>query len=178
MLNLVDLWHYIKKYFQFTSSLMELVRWIQTDSTIFLRTSALEYYWFSCVKYGIWINRTTYCNFSVPVFCICQIFSFCIGTGIVKKRYGSSLDLEIRELKKTDFKCKKANFDLDSLISCRKNSVFGKFLQFKVSIKQLRSSKAYISCPKRVFNQEVNNKKKTVKILQQRLIDLKNSLNC
>ena len=53
-----------------------------------------------------------------------------------------------------------------------------KFLQFKVSMKQLRSSKAYISSQKRVFNQEVNNKKKTVKILQQRLIDFKNSLNC
>ena len=32
------------------------------------------------------------------------------------------------------------------MISCRKNSVFPKFLQFKVSNKQLRASKAYISC--------------------------------
>ena len=68
--------------------------------------------------------------------------------------------------------------DLDFLISCRKNSVFPKFLQFKVSNKQLRASKAYISCQKRLLNQEINNKQKTVKSLQQRVIVVKNSLNC
>ena len=68
--------------------------------------------------------------------------------------------------------------DLDFLISCRKNSVFPKFLQFKVSNKQLRASKAYISCQKRLLNQEVNNKQKAVKILQEKVIEVKNSLNC
>ena len=85
---------------------------------------------------------------------------------------------EVRTLEKIDFKLKKAILDLDFLISCRKNSVFPKFLQFKVSNKQLRASKAYISCQKRLLNQEVNNKQKAVKILQEKVIEVKNSLNC
>ena len=68
--------------------------------------------------------------------------------------------------------------DLDFFISCRKNSVFPKFLQFNVSNKQLRASKAYISCQKRLRNQEVNNKQKAVKSFEQKVIEVKNSLNC
>ena len=54
-------------------------------------------------------------------------------------------------------------------MTCRKNSVLPKFLQSSVSNKQLRASKAYISCQKRLLNQEANNKQKAVKILQQSL---------
>ena len=66
--------------------------------------------------------------------------------GVLRKRYRRDLVQEVRTLEKLDFKHKKAILDLDFLISCRKNSVFPKFLQFKVSNKQLRASKAYISC--------------------------------
>ena len=85
--------------------------------------------------------------------------------GVLRKRYGRDLVKEVRTLEKIDFKLRKAILDLDFLISCRKNSVFPKFLQFKVSNKQLRASKEYISCQKRLLNQEVNNKQKAVKIL-------------
>ena len=95
-----------------------------------------------------------------------------------RKRYGRDLVKEVWTLEKLDFKHKKAILDLDFLICCRKNSVFPKFLQFKVSNKQLRASKAYISCQKRLLNQEINNKQKTVKSLQQRVIEVKYSLNC
>ena len=88
------------------------------------------------------------------LFCMCQISSFCARTGVIRKRYGPGLDQEVRTLEKIDFKHKKANLDLDFLISFRKNSVFAKFLQFKVSDKQLRASKAYISCQKRVLKTE------------------------
>ena len=67
---------------------------------------------------------------------------------ILRKRYGRDLVKEVRTLENLDFKHKKVILDLDFLISCRKNSVFPKFLQFKVSNKQLRASKAYISCQK------------------------------
>ena len=97
---------------------------------------------------------------------------------ILRKRYGRDLVKEVRTLKKIDFKLKKAILDLDFLISSRKNSVFPKFLLFKVSNKQLRASKAYISCQKRLLNQEVNNKQKAVKMLQEKVIEVKNSLNC
>ena len=64
-----------------------------------------------------------------------------------------------------------AILDLDFLMYCRKNSIFPKFLQFKVSYKQLRASQAYISCQKHLLNQEVNNKEKAVKILQEKVIE-------
>ena len=83
---------------------------------------------------------------------------------------------EVKTLEKIDFKIKKAILNLDFLISCRKKSVFLKFLQFKVSDKQLRASKAYISCQKRLLNQEVNNKQKAVKILQEKVVEVKNVL--
>ena len=51
---------------------------------------------------------------------------------------------EARTLEKIDFKLKKAILDLEFF--CRKNSAFLKFVQFKDSNKQLRASKAYLSC--------------------------------
>ena len=53
--------------------------------------------------------------------------------GVLRKRYGRDLVKEVRTLEKIDFKLRKAILDLDFLISCRKNSVFPKFLQFKQS---------------------------------------------
>ena len=98
--------------------------------------------------------------------------------GVLRKRYGRDLVKEVRTLEKLDFKHKKAILDLDFLISCRKNSVFPKFLQFKISNKQLRPSKAYISCLKRLLSQEINNKQKAVKSIQQKVTEVKNSRNC
>ena len=98
--------------------------------------------------------------------------------GVLRKRYGRNLIKEVRTLEKFDFKYKKAILDLDFFLSCRKNSVFPKFLQFRVSNKQLRASKAYISCQKHLLNQEVNNKQKAVKSIQQKVTEVKNSLNC
>ena len=97
---------------------------------------------------------------------------------VLRKIYGLDLVKEVKTLEKIDLKLRKAILDLYFLISCRKNSVFPKFLQFKVSNKRLRASKAYISCQKRLLNQEVNNKQKAVKMLQEKVIEVKNSLNC
>ena len=67
--------------------------------------------------------------------------------------------------------------DLDFLTSYTKNIVFPKFLWFKVSNKQLIASKAYISCQKHLTNEETNKKQKPVKLLQQKVIEVKNSFN-
>ena len=79
--------------------------------------------------------------------------------GTLRKRYGQDLVKEIRVLEKLDFQCRKPLLDL----SCRNNNVIPKFLHFKVSNKQLRSSAAYIACQKRLLNQEILNKQKAVK---------------
>ena len=62
------------KDWQYTLLLAEVV--YHCGSTIFVQTSALEYYRFSCVKYGTWITSTSYCNFSVPIYCTYPISSF------------------------------------------------------------------------------------------------------
>ena len=85
---------------------------------------------------------------------------------------------EIRTLEKKDFKLKKTILDLDFLVSFRKNRVFPKILQFKVFNKQLRTSKVYISSRKCLLNQKINNKQKAVQILQEKVIEDKNDLNC
>ena len=85
---------------------------------------------------------------------------------------------KLEHWRKQTLNLKKQFWIQNFLVSCRKNSVFPKFLQFKVSNKQLRTSKAYISREKRLLNLEVNNKQKAIKILQQKVIEFKNSLNC
>ena len=97
---------------------------------------------------------------------------------VLRKRYGRDLVKEVRTLENLDFKHKKAILDLDFLIFCRKNSAFPKFLHFKVSNRKLRASRAYISCQKYLLNQEINKKQKAIKSLQQKVIEVKKSLNC
>ena len=64
---------------------------------------------------------------------------------VLRKRYGRDLVNEVGTLEKIDFKHKNTILDLDLLRSCRKNCVFMKSFQYKVSNKQLRASKAYVS---------------------------------
>ena len=53
-----------------------------------------------------------------------------------------------------------------------------KVLQFKVSNKKLRASKACISYQKRLLSQEVSKIQKAVKILPENSTEVKNNLNC
>ena len=75
-----------------------------------------------------------------------RLLAFFSLIGVLRKKYGRYLAKEVRTLENFDFKHKKGILDLNFLISCRKNSAFKSFLQFKVSNKQLRASKACISC--------------------------------
>ena len=59
----------------------------------------------------------------------------------------------------------------------RNNNVIPKFLHFKVSNRQLRSSAAYITCQKRLLNQEILNKQKAVKSLKPMLETINKNLN-
>ena len=85
---------------------------------------------------------------------------------------------EIRILEKLDIKQKKKILDLDFLISCKRNSGFQIFLLFKVSNKQLRTSKTCTSCQKLLINMEINVKQKAVEVLEQTFIEVKDSLCC
>ena len=82
-----------------------------------------------------------------------QAYNSLVGT--LWKRCGQDLVKEVRALEKLDFKYRKALLDLNFLTSCRNNNVIPKFLHFKVSNKQLRSSAAYITCQTYLLNQEI-----------------------
>ena len=58
--------------------------------------------------------------------------------GILRKRYGRDLVKKVRRLENLDFKYKKTTFGLDFLISCKDIVFSQKFLQFKVSNKELK----------------------------------------
>ena len=80
---------------------------------------------------------------------IIKILRSCYGDGLVKK------------VRKFDFKYRKALLDLEFLQSCKKEKLIPKFLQFKVANKRLESSEAYLSCQRRLLNQEMSIKYKT-----------------
>ena len=124
------------------------VRRIYIYSTTFYKSLHWNITGFIELIMAFGINSTKYCNFSVPVYCTDQVSSFLFTNQRFKKEIWllEHRKNPVRTLEKLEFKHEKAIVDLDFLISCRKNSFFPKFLQFKVSNKQLRASKAYISC--------------------------------
>ena len=74
---------------------------------------------------------------------------------ILRRRYGDGLVKKVRKFEKFDFKYRKALLDLEFLQSCKKEKLIPKFLQFKVANKRLESSEAYLSCQRRLLNQDV-----------------------
>ena len=84
---------------------------------------------------------------------------------ILQKRYGENLVKSVRKLEKLDFKHKKTYLDLEFLKTCKKNNFIPKFLKFKLANRWLSSSQAYNICQKGLFNEEISNKHKLVRIL-------------
>ena len=81
---------------------------------------------------------------------------------ILRRRYGHGLIKKIQKLEKFDFKCKKTLPNLEFLQSCNKENLIPKLLQFKVANKPLESSEAYFSYQRRLLNQEISIKYKTI----------------
>ena len=87
--------------------------------------------------------------------------------GLVKK---------VRKFEKFDFKYRKALLYLEFLQSCKKEKLIQKFLQFKVANKRLESSEAYLSCRRRLLNQEMSIKYKSIWTLNNKITSMKNDL--
>ena len=98
---------------------------------------------------------------------IIKILRRCYGDGLVKK---------VQKFEKFDFKYRKALLDLEFLQSCKKEKLIPKFLQFKVANKQLESSEAYLSCQRRLLNQEMFIKYKSIQALNNKITSMKNNL--
>ena len=95
---------------------------------------------------------------------------------ILRRRYGDGLVKKVQKFEKFDFKYRKALLDLEFLQSCKKDKLIPKFLQFKVLNKRLESSEAYISCQRRLLNQEMSIKYKTIRALNNKITSVKNNL--
>ena len=95
---------------------------------------------------------------------------------ILRRRYGDGLVKKVRKFEKFDFKYRKVLLDLEFLQSCKKEKLIPKFLQFKVANKRLESSEAYLSCQRRLLNQEMSIKYKTIRALNNKTTSVKNNL--
>ena len=62
---------------------------------------------------------------------------------IIRTRYGDKIN-EI--IKKTDYRLRKAELDLEFLVKCRDNNVIPKFLNFPLAKRSLRFSLTHAHC--------------------------------
>ena len=81
---------------------------------------------------------------------------------VLRKRYGDRTLKLVRKFEKTDIEHKKALLDLQFLKICEDHNVIPKFLRFKVANSNLRSSSTYRRCQRKLFREEVCNKKLVV----------------
>ena len=85
---------------------------------------------------------------------------------VFRKRYGDATVRKVREFDKLDFKYRKVLLDIDFLNTCLKNNIIPKFVQFRVSNKDLRNSTAYRQCQIKLLKQEISNKKRNLRTLR------------
>ena len=65
---------------------------------------------------------------------------------------------------------------MEFLQPCKKEELIPKFLQFKVANKRLESSEAYLNCQRRLLNQEMYIKYKSIWALNNKITSMKNNL--
>ena len=65
---------------------------------------------------------------------------------------------------------------MEFLQSCKKEKLIPKFLQFKVANKRLESSEAYLSCQRRLLDQQMSIKYKSIRALNNKITSMKNNL--
>ena len=96
---------------------------------------------------------------------------------VLQKRYGDVIVRKVREFEKLDFKYRKVLLDIDFLNACLKNNIIPKFVQFRVSNKDLRNSTACRQCQIKLFKQEISNKKRNLRTLGRDLTSVRNELS-
>ena len=96
---------------------------------------------------------------------------------ILRRSYGGGLIKKVQKLDKFDFKHRTALLNLEFLQSCKKEKLIPKFLQVKIANKRLESFEAFLNCQRRLLNQEISTKYKTVWTLYNKITSMKNSLH-
>ena len=92
---------------------------------------------------------------------------------IIRTRYGDKIN-EI--IKKTDYRLRKAELDLEFLVKCRDNNVIPKFLNFRLANRSLRFSLTYAHCQSNLLLEEIRLKKSNVRVLRKEFDNLCSSL--
>ena len=88
---------------------------------------------------------------------------------VVTDRYGPSTVHLIRKLESLDFKHRKCELDIVFLNKCIEHDLVPKFVQFKVANRGLRSSKVYKQCQRKLIQEELSAKKRSLAALQKKL---------
>ena len=83
---------------------------------------------------------------------------------------------KVQKFEKFGFKYRKTLLGLEFLQPCKKEELIPKFLQFKVANKRLESSEAYLNCQRRLLNQEMFIKYKSIQVLNKKITSMKNDL--
>ena len=83
---------------------------------------------------------------------------------------------KVQKFEKFGFKYRKTLLGLEFLQPCKKEELIPKFLQFKVANKRLESSEAYLNCQRRLLNQEMHIKYKSIWALNNKITSMKNNL--
>ena len=96
---------------------------------------------------------------------------------ILRRGYGDGWVKKFWKLDKFDFKYRKALLDLEFLHSCKQEKLIPKVIQVKVANKRLESSEAYLGCQRRLLNQKISIKHKTIRTLYYKITSTKNSLH-
>ena len=94
----------------------------------------------------------------------------------MRKRYGDVIVRKVIEFEKLDFKYRKVLLDIDFLNTCFKNNIILKFVQFRVSNKNLRNSTVYRQCQIKLLQQEISHKKRNLRTLRRDLTSVRNEL--
>ena len=90
-------------------------------------------------------------------------------TTIIRSRYNNEAISIYRKLEKLDLKIRKTQLDLDFLRTCKAYGIIPKFLNFKPYKKKIKKTLTYKAFQFKLLNYEINEKTKTLKLLNNEL---------
>ena len=96
---------------------------------------------------------------------------------ILRKRYGAAVVKSVRKFERLDFKKKKAMLDISFLETCLKYDIYPKFIQFRTANKNLKKSVAYKECQKILLEEELEEKRRKLHIINKDFDQLKSDLH-
>ena len=95
---------------------------------------------------------------------------------VIRNLYGNNTVKLVRQFEIRHSKYQKLLLDLSFLDNCIKNNNTLKYVQFRLSHRDLRDSSAYQQCQQKLPKQEIINQKNLVRLVKKDLSSVKNEL--